>query len=170
MDSILKYCKYLLRSKTSQKSLLKILCYNNKVTKKVKDFQKFTNEEIYFTLQSNSTKYNKPFSFISWPNFLEEHHFLSSDIWGKTFTDRFKKSSDRAILFSFLYKVIHFFPLNPATHRMGNTTNIECRRCKKQKDSQPYFTSFRRLSKITLDFISELINLKYALISISKLL
>ena len=110
MGSILKYCKHLLRSETSQKSLLKISCYNNKVTKKVKDFQKFTNEEIYFTLQSNSTKYNKPFSFISWPNFLEEHHFLSSDIWGKTFTDRFKKSSDRAIYFRSCIKLFIFSP------------------------------------------------------------
>ena len=38
-----------------------MFCYNNKVTRKVKvkDFQKLSNKEIYFTLQSNSTKYNK---------------------------------------------------------------------------------------------------------------
>ena len=84
----------MLRTDTSQKSLLKIFCYNNKVTRKVKDFQKLSKKEIYFTLQSNSTKYNKPFELISWPNFFEEHHILSPDIWGKTFTDWFKKCSD----------------------------------------------------------------------------
>ena len=66
--------------------LRKYFCYNNKVTRKVKDFHKLSNKEIYFTLQSNSTKY-KPFKFISWPDFLEEHHILSLDIWGKLFTD-----------------------------------------------------------------------------------
>ena len=83
--------KHLLRTETSQKSLLKTFCYNNKVTRKVKNFQKLSNKEIYFTLQSNSTKYNKTFKCISWPNFLDEqeHHFLSPDIWGKTFTDWF---------------------------------------------------------------------------------
>ena len=44
--------------------------YNNKVTRKVKDFQKLSNKEIYFSLKSYSTKYNKPFKLISWPNFL----------------------------------------------------------------------------------------------------
>ena len=53
-----------LRAKISQKSLLKIFCYNNKVTTKVKDFQKLSNKEIYFNLQSNSARYNKPFKLI----------------------------------------------------------------------------------------------------------
>ena len=52
------------------------------------------NKEIYFTLQSNSTKYNKPFKFISWPNFLQGHHILSPEICGKTLTDWFTKCSD----------------------------------------------------------------------------
>ena len=51
---------------------LKFFCYNKKVTGKIKYFQKPSNKEIYFTLQSNSTKYNKYFKFISLPNFLEE--------------------------------------------------------------------------------------------------
>ena len=55
----------------------------------------------YFTLQSNGTKYNKPFKFISWSNFLEEHHILSPDIWGKTFTDWFKKCSDGIAIYIF---------------------------------------------------------------------
>ena len=94
MGSIPNDWKRLLRTETSQKSLLKIFYYNSKVTRKVKDFQKLSIKEIYFKLQSNSTKYNKSFKFISWPNFLEEHHILSPDIWGKTFTDWFKKCSD----------------------------------------------------------------------------
>ena len=56
--------KHLLRTETSQKSLLKIFCYNNKVTRKVKDFQKLSNKEIYLSLQSNSAKYSKTFKFI----------------------------------------------------------------------------------------------------------
>ena len=70
--------------KLLKNSLLKLFCYNNKVTRKVKDFQKLSNKEIYL-FQYNSAKYNKPFKFTLWPNFLEEHHILSPDIWGKTF-------------------------------------------------------------------------------------
>ena len=57
--------KHLLWTETSEKFLLKVFCYNNKLTKKVKDFQKLSNKEIYFSLQSNSAKYNKLFKFIS---------------------------------------------------------------------------------------------------------
>ena len=45
---------------------------------------------------------------------------------------------------------------------MGNTTNIMCPRCKEKKESQPYFISYCKLSKLTLEFISKLFNLKYA--------
>ena len=69
------------------KSLLKIFCYNNKVTRKVQEFKKISNKEIYLSLQSNSAKYNKPFKFILWPNFLEGHHIFSPDVWSKTFSD-----------------------------------------------------------------------------------
>ena len=62
--------KHLLRTETFQKFLLKIFYYKNKVTRKVKDFQKLSNKEIYLNLRSNSGKYNKSFKFISWPNFL----------------------------------------------------------------------------------------------------
>ena len=65
--------------------------------------------------------------------------------------------------FSTLYKIIHFFlPLNPAIHRMGNTPNILCTRRKEQKESRPFFIFYYKLSKIILDFIGELSNLKYA--------
>ena len=32
---------------------------------------------------------------MSWPNFLEEHYVLNPDIWGKPFTDWFKKCFDK---------------------------------------------------------------------------
>ena len=79
--------KHLLRTESSQKSILKNFCVNNKVTRKVKDFQKLSNKEIYLSLQSNSAKYNKPFKLTSWQNFLEGHHFLSPDIWDRTCFD-----------------------------------------------------------------------------------
>ena len=72
---------------TSQKFQLKTFYFKKKATRKVKDFQKLSNEEFYFTIQSNNHKYNRPFKFISCPNFLEGHHILSPKIWGKTFTD-----------------------------------------------------------------------------------
>ena len=72
--------KHLLRTETSQKSLLKTFYYNNKGTRKLKGFQKLSNKKIHFIPQSNSTKYNKPFKFISWSNFLEGYHILSLEI------------------------------------------------------------------------------------------
>ena len=38
--------KQLLRTETSQKSIFKVFYYNNKATRKVKDFQKLSNKEI----------------------------------------------------------------------------------------------------------------------------
>ena len=63
MDLISSAWKHVLRTETSQKFLLKNFYYNNKGTKKVKDFQKLSNKEIYFILRSNSTKQNKPQSW-----------------------------------------------------------------------------------------------------------
>ena len=60
MDLISSAWKHVLRTETSQKFLLKNFYYNNKGTKKVKEFQKLSNKEIYFILRSNSTKQNKP--------------------------------------------------------------------------------------------------------------
>ena len=82
--------------------------YPYKGTRKVKDLQKLSNKEIYFTLQPNSTiQYNIPFKFIPWPNFLEGHHILSQE-------------SFDGYVFSAWYKLIHFFlPLNPAMHRIA---------------------------------------------------
>ena len=57
--------KHLFRTKTSKESLLKTFHYSNKGTRKVKDSQRLSNKEIYYILQFNNTKYNKPFKFIS---------------------------------------------------------------------------------------------------------
>ena len=110
--------KHLLRTETVKKSLLKTFHCSNKGTRKAKDSQRLSNKESYFTLQFNSTKYNNPFKFIAWPNFLEGLHILSPVIWGKTFADWFKRSSDVYLLF------------NPAVYRMDNISNILCPRCK----------------------------------------
>ena len=53
--------KRLLRTETSQISILKTFYCRNKSTRKVKDFQKLSNKEIYFIVHSNSTKYIKSF-------------------------------------------------------------------------------------------------------------
>ena len=68
MDLIPNDWKHLLKTKTSQKFILKTFYYISKGTSKVKDSQKPFDKDIYFILQSNSTKYNKTFKFISWPN------------------------------------------------------------------------------------------------------
>ena len=47
MDLIPNDWKHLVRTETSEKSLLKTFCYNNKGTKKVKVFRKLSNKEIY---------------------------------------------------------------------------------------------------------------------------
>ena len=52
---------------------------------------------------------------------------------------------------------------------MGNAPNILCSRCKEQKEPQPYFIFYCKLSKITLDFIGELISLKYAFNTLFKI-
>ena len=51
-------------------------------------------------------------------NFLEGHHTLSPEMWGKSFTDWFRKCS-----YGYIFS-------NPAMHRMGNVSNILCPRCK----------------------------------------
>ena len=71
LDLISNDWKHLLRTETSQKFLLNTYYYYNiNGTRKVKDFQKLSNKETYFTLQSNSTKYNKPIKLILCPKFL----------------------------------------------------------------------------------------------------
>ena len=44
---------------------------------------------------------------------------------------------------------------------MGHASNILCPRCKEQDGSHPQFIFYYKLSKITLQYISEIINLNY---------
>ena len=64
LDLLCNAWKHILGNETFQKLLFKIFSYNKQVTRKIKYFQKRSNKEIYFTLQSNNTKYIKPFMFI----------------------------------------------------------------------------------------------------------
>ena len=50
MDLTPNDLKHFVRIETSQKFFLKNSYYNNKGTRKVKDFQKLENKDIYFTL------------------------------------------------------------------------------------------------------------------------
>ena len=79
MELIPNNWKHLKLKLLKRKIPLKALySYKSTSTRKVEDFQKLSDKEIYFTLQSNSTKwYKKPFKFISCPNFIEGHHILS---------------------------------------------------------------------------------------------
>ena len=63
--------KHVIRTKTSEDSLLGIFYCNAKDIRKVKDLQKLSNKEIYLILQYNNNKYNKPFKFLLWPNFSQ---------------------------------------------------------------------------------------------------
>ena len=45
---------------------------------------------------------------------------------------------------------------------MGNAPNILFPRCKEKEESQPYFIFYSKVYKINLNFIPELINLKWA--------
>ena len=45
---------------------------------------------------------------------------------------------------------------------MSNVPKILCPRYREQEESQPQFIVFCKLSKITIDFISELISLNYS--------
>ena len=150
MGSIPNDWKHLLRTETSQKSQLKIFYYNNKVTRKVKDFQKLSNKEIYFNLSSNSTKYNKPFKFIS---FKLQSTSLRSTIFPVLITGvkllliGLRNALMNSYKFSISCKLIHFsLPLNPAIHRMGNATNILCPRC--QEDFQILLQAFQNYIRL----------------------
>ena len=58
---------------------------------------------------------------------------------------------------------IHFsLSLKDAMHRMGNALNILRPKCKEQEESYTHFIFYCKLSKTTLKFMSELINLNYS--------
>ena len=52
-----------LGKKLFKNSLFKIFCFNNSVTRKIKDLQNLSNKEIHVTLESDNTK-TGPFSLF----------------------------------------------------------------------------------------------------------
>ena len=65
--------------------------------------------------------------------------------------------------FSVWCKLIHFsLLLNPEIQRMGNTSNNLHPKCMEQNESHLHFRFYCKLSKVTLDYITELINLNYS--------
>lgn len=130
MNLIRNHWEHILRNESSQKSFLKTFCYNNQGPRKMTDLQNLFNNQIYFTVQSNNTKYIKHFNYISWADFKEGYHNLSPDVWGKICTDLLTKCSGGYIV-SICYKFIHFsLLLNPAIHKMVNLLNILCPWCR----------------------------------------
>ena len=144
MGSIPNDWKRLIRTETSQKFLLRMFCYNTKVARKVKDFQKLSNKEIYFTHQSNSTKYKTLSNSFQGQTSLRNTilSFLISGV--KLLLIGLRHALIGSFIFSIFYKLIHFsLPLNPAKHRMGNAPNISVPHV---KNSILYFiTSFPKL-------------------------
>ena len=152
---------HMLKTETSQQSSLKAFCFNYKGFKKIKNFQKLSNKEIYFTLQNNNENLHRPFKFISWTNHIDRHPVFKPKDWDKMFTNWFKKCSDGCI-FSILYKLLHFsLPLCPAIQQMGNTPTILCPRCRENEESHPHFIFHCQLLQTTLNFINRLINENY---------
>ena len=106
--------KTYLETETPHKYLLKIFCYNDKVNRNVKDFQKLSIKEIYFTLQSNSAKYDKPSKFLHGQTSLKDFIFS-------------------VLIFSIWYKLMHFsLCVDLSIHRVGTAPNILRPRCEEQ--------------------------------------
>ena len=66
--------------KTSQQSLFKVFYFNYKGNKKIKNLQKISNKEIYFTLQNNNENLNRPFKFVTWTNHIDGNAALAPGV------------------------------------------------------------------------------------------
>ena len=77
IDLILNNWLHALKTETSQQSLFKVFYFNYKGTKMVKNLQKLSNKEIYFSLQNNNENFNRPFKFISWTNYIDGNPALA---------------------------------------------------------------------------------------------
>ena len=145
--------KHLLKTEISQKSFSKIFCYVNKATRKVKDFQnspikKFTslfNLIVLITTNlSNAFHGHTSLRQTIFSVLMSREKFLLTDL---------RNALIDSYILSILYKFIHFFLLNCAIHRMGNTPDILRLRCKGKKESQAYFifsSSFPKLLQTSL--------------------
>ena len=71
------------------------------------------------------------------------------------------------IIYKYIYIYIYIqdnfsTPLNLAIQRICSTLNILCSKCREEDESHPHFIFYCKLSKVTPDYISELINLNYS--------
>ena len=117
MDLLPNNWKHLLKTETFKRKIPFKALYPYKGTRKVKGFQKLSNKEIYFTLQSYIIVK------INTTNLSDSFHgqtSLKNTIFSvkKTLMDMYFLSSINLFNFS--------FPLNPVIHRMGNTAKILC--------------------------------------------
>ena len=130
--------------------IIKVFCFNYKGIKKIKNFQKFSNKETYFTLQNNNENYSRPLKFVSWTSHTDGNPVFTPKTWGKIFTNWFKKCSD-GYIFSMWYKLNSLFlTFKPCDtqQRMENTPTILCPRCKESKVSHPILYSTVNCPKI----------------------
>ena len=100
MDLIPNDPKHVIKNETSQRSLFKTFCFNNKDTNKTEDFQNLFNKEI--SSLANPIASN---AFISWLNFEERYQNFSPNNWGKINAEYFKKTL-HGYIFSVCYKFI----------------------------------------------------------------
>ena len=90
-------------------------------------------------------------SSSSSPQWLCGDMLAIDDQWRSLRVVSVRTSSDTLIPFSSL--------LNPIIHKMDNTPNNLCIRCREKDESNSLFIFCCKLSKVTLDYISKLINL-----------
>ena len=132
MDSIPNDKKHLLRTEISQKFVLKVFCYNNKVTWKVKDSQELSKRNFLhpsIKIVLNSTKSKQYLNRTNLSNSFHGQTSLRNTIFSVLISGvklllilliGLKTALMDSYIFSILYKHIHFsLPLNPAIHSMG---------------------------------------------------
>ena len=122
---------YLKLNFLKRKIPFKALFHYKGTSRKEKDFRKLSNKEIYFIVQSNSTKwYKKPFRLILCPNFLEGHHILSEGIQ----------------LFCLVYNYSFFSSLKPCTTYNGQRTKrFVCQIYRTRRISTPIYIFLQAL-------------------------
>ena len=153
MGLILSDWKHLLRSEISQKSLSEFFCYNNKVTREVKDYQnslikKFT--WFFNLIVLNTTNFSN--SFHSQTS-LKDTIFTVLISGVKLFLIGLRNALMDSYILSIWYKIINLsLSVNLVIHRAGNETNILCSRCKRTREVLALFYILLQLSKITLRF------------------
>ena len=89
----------------------------------------------------------KTFKFFSWSNLLEEHHIVSQLV---------------DIIFCLVYTYSFFSCFKPCNTQNGQHTKDSVSQVLRKGRFSISFYLFCKLSNITLEFISELINMNYS--------